>query len=64
MIEWKYVASSRKNRSDNSLDMTQQDEMKNVIYFAVDSWNDRDGPIYWEPAVVRSNFESFSFLSR
>jgi hypothetical protein len=44
--------------------MTQQDEIKNVIYFAVDSWNDRDGPIYWEPAVVRSNFESFSFLSR
>jgi hypothetical protein len=37
MIEWKYVASSRKNRSDNLLDMTQQDEIKNVIYFAVDS---------------------------
>ena len=64
MIEWKYVASSRKNRSDSLLDMTQRDEIKNVIYFAVDCWNDRDEAIYWESAVVLSNFESFPFLSR
>ena len=32
-----------KNRFDNLLDMAQPDEMKNVIYFAVDCWNDRHG---------------------